>query len=143
MRKKFKFKIENRDFIILEPTVEQYWLSLYDFSEFLNEIFWWKIPKIDQKQIKNLCAVIFSVDEEKIEDKIFKEKEKGNDLENFHILIARLMKYFWNSYKEIMEIPFGVFKKFLEDFKKIEWDLENKTDEIDPRKQMQELFNLQ
>ena len=37
MRKKFKFKIENRDFIILEPTVEQYWLSLYDFSEFLNE----------------------------------------------------------------------------------------------------------
>jgi hypothetical protein len=39
MRKKFKFKIENRDFIILEPTVEQYWLSLYDFSEFLNEIF--------------------------------------------------------------------------------------------------------
>lgn len=143
MRKKFKFKIENRDFIILEPTVEQYWLSLYDFSEFLSEIFWWKIPKIDQKQIKNLCAVIFSVDEEKIEDKIFKKKEKGNDLENFHILIARLMKYFWNSYKEIMEIPFWVFKKFLEDFKKIEWDLENKTDEIDPRKQMQELFNLQ
>lgn len=141
MRKKFLVKIWEEEFLLLEPTVELFWLSMYDLEGFLFEIFSWNIPKMSEEQIKSLLNLLFSVTEN-LEDKIFSYKNfEKKEKENFHLLIARLMKFFWNSYKEIMEIPISIFRKILEDFDKIEWKSEEK-EEVSKENIKQELKNL-
>ena len=126
MRKKFNFIIWKKKITILEPTVEQFWLSMESTEDFFFEIFWWKIPKMEEKQLQTILNTIFWV-ENTVENELLGWKDK-KDEDDFHIVVARLMKYFWNSYKEIMEIPISIFRKILKDFEKIEWNNEKKSE---------------
>lgn len=148
MRKRFLIKIWNEEFLILEPTVEQYWLSMYDLESFLFEIFNENIPEITEEQLKKFLNTIFSV-EESFEDKIFDFDKKLIDPEtssgwqnDFHLVVARLMKYFWNSYKQIMEIPISVFRNILKDFEKIENKSSTEKKSFSEKESLQELKNL-
>lgn len=141
MRKKFLVKIWEEEFLLLEPTVELFWLSMYDLESFFYEVFSWNIPKMSEEQVKSLLNTLFSI-EENLENKLFSHKDFDKKEEkNFHLLVARLMKFFWNSYKEIMEIPISVFRQILEDFDKIEWKSEEK-EEVSKENIRQELKNL-
>lgn len=126
MRKKFNFIIWKKKITILEPTVEQFWLSMYSTEDFFFEIFWWKMPKMEEEQLQTILNTIFWV-ENTIENELLGWKNE-KDEDDFHIVVARLMKYFWNSYKEIMEIPISIFRKILKDFEKIEWNNEKKSE---------------
>ncbi|PZM84854.1 hypothetical protein DLH72_02795 [Candidatus Gracilibacteria bacterium] len=148
MRKRFLIKIGNEEFLILEPTVEQYWLSMYDLESFLFEIFNENIPEITEEQLKKFLNTIFSV-EESFEDKIFDFDKKLIDPEtssggqnDFHLVVARLMKYFGNSYKQIMEIPISVFRNILKDFEKIENKSSTEKKSFSEKESLQELKNL-
>lgn len=141
MRKKFLVKIWEEEFLLLEPTVELFWLSMYDLESFFYEVFSWNIPKMSEEQVKSLLNTLFSI-EENLENKLFSHKDFDKKEEKkFHLLVARLMKFFWNSYKEIMEIPISVFRQILEDFDKIEWKSEEK-EEVSKENIKQELKNL-
>jgi len=126
MRKKFNFIIWKKKITILEPTVEQFWLSMESTEDFFFEIFWWKIPKMEEKQLQTILNTIFWI-ENTVENELLGWKNEKEE-DDFHIVIARLMKYFWNSYKEIMEIPISIFRKILKDFEKIEWNNEKKSE---------------
>ena len=90
MRKKFNFIIWKKKITILEPTVEQFWLSMESTEDFFFEIFWWKIPKMEEKQLQTILNTIYWI-ENTVENELLGWKNEKEE-DDFHIVIARLLK---------------------------------------------------
>jgi len=113
IQKTFKVIIEDKVYNIKEPKVEDYVLFLEDKQAFFEKIFHCNIPNLDEQQITILIEWIFNF--EKSFDEIFEDKEAVA----FHIILAKLVKYFGNSFDDFMKMNFSFFMQILKDFEKI------------------------
>lgn len=142
MRKKIEIFVDKKKYIVWDPTVGLYWLSLEEPQQFIDNLFLEfnkEIPRLSDTQLIHLLQELFEI-EESIMDKILINKKQTVDkskINKFHIVVWQFMKFFWNWYEDTMQMPFRNFQKMLKDIKIISWEEEYKepTQENTPDKQ--------
>jgi len=148
MKRKKKIKLWEKIYIVWEPTVFLYELSFDDVEQFLEELFLEfndDIPELNSDQITKIIKDLFEIDDDK--DFISKKtKNKETWLKDFHIIIGQFMKFYSNSYEQVIGMPFRIFKKLLDDRKIISWDEKydkNRFNESPEKSKLKKLYNNQ
>lgn len=150
MRRKIQVLLNKETYIIWEPTVSLYWLSLEDPEQFIIDLFTEfndKVPKITNIELANLLQELFEIEDSTIE-KILQNKIPNTPVEkkkinNFHIVIWQFMKFYWNWFEDTMKIPFKIFQKMIKDIKIVSWEQDIKDLEEDSQTpDKQKLKNL-
>jgi len=122
MRKAIKVIINWKTYIFQEPLVWDYLLLEKDLETFLNNLFDWKIPNLDEEKIQHLIQVLF-FDEDDLLSKIIPKQEKIK----LHVLLAKLVKFFWNTFSDWLNMPWSLFLDILKDFDQITEEKGGKT----------------
>ncbi len=111
---KIKIQILEKEIILTEPTVWDYYLMQQDLEDFLKKYFKKYLNILSKEEISEILQKIF-IQEQNLGDILDKKKETTP----LHIILAKLVKYFWNSFSDFFEMPFSLFYKILKDFKEI------------------------
>ena len=115
IQKKIRVILKDKEYIIKEPKIEDYVLFLEDKEEFLNKLFCWEFPykNLSNDELSYFIEKLFEF--EKKFDEVLEDKKNIP----FHIILAKLVKFFWNTFDDFMKMNFSFFMKLLQDFEKI------------------------
>lgn len=118
LREEIKIILGSKEYIVKEPTVEMYWISLENPERFITELFLEKnseLPDISQTQLLDLIYKLFDINTEALKEVILRNKETEKKEHDFHIVVAQFMKFFGNSFHDTVNMPFKIFEKIMKD----------------------------
>lgn len=144
MNLKQKVILNKKEYVIRELTVWLYYLFLLDFTQFIEDIFLEfnkEIPKMNEEQLRVFFLSYFDTKDNNKSNKNIPNEE---NIEILLINIWKFMKFFWNTYEDILNIPFKVFTFMFENIEVITGEKDfiySKNKEKEDKKKLKNLFN--
>lgn len=125
INKEYKFKFFDNYIICNDLSVEDYLYLNYDPEFILKKILWKKANLLNQRQIKNLLAILLNPNEKdllKLFNKSNWKTNKGMDVEDFFIIEWNIMKNLNQQRSEIRKWEWKYFLKVSQNLDVIMWE---------------------
>jgi len=125
INQKYKFKFFDNYIICNDLTVNDYLYLNYDPELFLKNILWKKIWLLNQRQIKNLIAILLNPNEKDLEKLFNKNSNNSNkwmDIDDFFIIEWNIMKNLHQQRSEIRKWEWKYFLKISQNLDVIMWE---------------------
>ena len=133
-RETLVFKLENKTLKIKEPLVWDYYLLEKSPEDFFKKF---KLIWLNEEELNQILKKMFEIEQD-LGDVLEEKKEK----QALHIIIGKMVKYFWNNFNDFMNMTWDLFNKILKDFKKIVWEEKIENQIWEGRQGLQKLKKL-